>query len=94
MADTITDNVAASRFELAIGDLVAFVDYRQSGAALVLAHAEVPRELEGRGIGSRLVRGVLELARARGERLVPRCPFIAHYIERHPEYADLVAAGP
>lgn len=92
MGDTISDDAAASRFELAIGDAIAFVDYRRTGAVLVLTHAEVPPALEGRGIGARLVRGVLELVRTRGERVVPRCPFVARYIERHPEYRDLVDA--
>ena len=93
MGDMVTDDPAASRFEFAVDGAVAFVDYRRTDAVLVLTHAEVPPELEGRGIGSRLVHGVLELVRARGERVVPRCPFIARYIERHSEYADLVEAG-
>ncbi len=92
MGDTISDDAAAGRLELEIGDAIAFVDYRRTGTVLVLTHAEVPPALEGRGIGARLVRGVLELVRARGERVVPRCPFIARYIERHPEYRDLVDA--
>ena len=91
MADTITDNTAASRFELALEGGPAFVTYRRAGALLVLTHAEVPQRLEGRGVGTRLVRGALELIRARGETFVPRCPFIARYVERHPEYRDLVA---
>jgi len=93
MGDTITDDAAASRFELAIGDAIAFIDYRRTGNLLVLTHAEVPAALEGRGIGSRLVQGALELVRARGERVVPRCPFIARYLERHPEYQDLVGTA-
>jgi uncharacterized protein len=91
MAETITDHAAASRFELALEGGLAFVDYRRAGAVLILTHAEVPQSLEGRGVGSRLVQGVLELIRARGETFVPRCPFIASYVARHPEYRDLVA---
>jgi hypothetical protein len=91
MHDTVTDDAASGRFELALGDAVAFVSYRRDGAVLHLTHAEVPPSLEGRGVGSRLVRAVLELVRARGERVVPRCPFIAHYLERHAQYRDLVA---
>lgn len=91
MADTITDNTAASRFELALDGGTAFVDYRRLGAVLVLTHAEVPAHLEGRGVGSRLVGAVLELVRTRGETVVPRCPFIVRYLERHPAYRDLVA---
>ena len=93
MQDTITDDAAAGRFELVVGDAVAFVRYRRDGRVLHLTHAEVPPRLEGRGVGSRLVGGVLELVRARGEKVVPRCPFIAQYLERHAEYRDLVAGA-
>jgi predicted GNAT family acetyltransferase len=51
----------------------------------------VPKELNGRGIGSRLVRGVLDIARAEGLKVRPLCPFVAAYIDKHPEYADLRA---
>jgi predicted GNAT family acetyltransferase len=49
----------------------------------------VPKELEGRGIGSALIRGVLDTARAQGLKVKPVCPFAKAYVERHPEYADL-----
>lgn len=91
MNDTVTDNVAASRFELALGADLLFIDYRRQGDVLVLTHAEVPPALAGRGLGSRLTRAVLELVLVRGERIVPRCPFIAHYITRFPQYEGLVA---
>jgi len=91
MDDAITDDAAAGRFELALDGGVAFVAYRREGAVLFLTHAEVPAGLAGRGLGSRLVRAVLELVRGRGERVVPRCPFVARYVARHPEYSDLVA---
>ena len=91
MTETVTDRSEGERFELAVDGAVAFVDYRRSGDVLVLTHAEVPAHLEGRGVGSRLVGAVLDLVRSRGERVIPRCPFIAHYVERHPEYRDLLA---
>jgi len=90
MDETFTDNATASRFELALGDAVAFIDYRRRGGVLVLTHAEVPPALGGRGVGSRLTALALELVRSRGERVVPSCPFIAQFIARHPEHADLV----
>jgi predicted GNAT family acetyltransferase len=55
-----------------------------------LTHTEVPQELSGRGIGSRLARGVLDDIRAAGLKVVAKCPFMAGYIGKHPEYADLV----
>ena len=93
-SSSVRDNPSRQRFELQVGDRLAFLDYRRHGAALALVHAEVPRELEGRGIGSALVRGSLELARTAGERVLPQCPFVARFMERHPEYEDLRASGP
>ncbi len=52
-------------------------------------HTEVPKELGGKGIGSALARGLLDIARAQGLKVVPKCPFVAGYIGKHPEYADL-----
>lgn len=94
----VLDNAARARFELLLeGDAIAFIDYRDQAVApgaarvRVLTHAEVPHALRGRGIGARLARGALDLIRARGERLVPRCPFIVDFLRRNPEYLDLLA---
>ena len=56
----------------------------------MLIHTEVPAELAGRGLASRLARTALNLARDRGVKVVVRCPFVTEYIARHPEYHDLV----
>ena len=87
----VRDNPAASRFEMASGDAVAFVEYRRAGDRIVLTHTEVPAALSGQGVGSKLVRGALDAVRAEGLRVVPRCEFVAAYIERHPEHRDLLA---
>ena len=87
----ITDNAAASRYELDVDGTAAFVEYARAGDAIVLVHTEVPEALAGQGVGSRLAKAVLERVRAHGGKVVPRCEFIASYIERHPEYRDLVA---
>jgi predicted GNAT family acetyltransferase len=87
----VTDNTAASRYEMAIDGKLAFVAYRRREGVLSLDHAEVPRELEGRGIGSALVGATLDAIRAQGLKVIPRCPFIAAFIERKPEYQDMVA---
>jgi predicted GNAT family acetyltransferase len=89
--ERIHDNTAAHRFELAADGHTAYTEYRLVGRRLVLLHTEVPEELRGRGIGSRLARGELDLARERGLEVVPLCPFIAAYVRRHPEYLDLVS---
>ncbi|WP_395672599.1 GNAT family N-acetyltransferase [Inquilinus sp.] len=91
MAD-VTDNPALSRYEMAVDGVTAFVEYSRDGDVLALTHTEVPEALSGRGVGSALARGTLDQIRAAGLTIRPLCPFIAAYIERHPEYADLVAA--
>lgn len=90
MADII-DNKEEGRFELPTGGGVAFSEYSLSDGVLTVKHTEVPQELEGQGIGSQLARGVLEAARARGLKVVARCPFVKAYMKRHPEYDDLHA---
>ncbi len=88
----VKDNQAASRFEMASGGAVAFVEYeRAGGGRIALLHTEVPEALSGQGIGSKLARGVLDALRAEGAKIVPRCEFVAAYVERHPEYRDMVA---
>ena len=90
----VKDNPAASRFEMASGDAVAFVEYERAGdGRIALLHTEVPEILSGQGVGSKLVRGTLDALRGSGVKVVPRCGFVAAYIERHPEYRDLLDDG-
>jgi predicted GNAT family acetyltransferase len=88
---TVRNNVEAQRYELEVDGHVAFVSYRRSCGVVSLDHTEVPPALGGRGVGSTLVKGMLDLARSEGLKVVPQCPFIAAYIEKHPEYRDLVS---
>ena len=89
----VVDNPARRRYEAYVGDAPAgFVTYVARPGSLVLVHTEIDAAVEGHGVGSRLAAGVLDDIRARGLRVVPRCPFIAAFIGRHPEYADLVEA--
>jgi predicted GNAT family acetyltransferase len=83
----VVDVPAASRFEGSVdGAMVGFVAYRRDAAsgALRLMHAEVSADLQGRGIGSALVRGVLEELAARGERIVPVCSFVRSFVRDNP----------
>ena len=89
----LSDNTAESRFELNVEGAVAFADYEMDGDTLVLTHTEVPAALSGKGIGSALARGVLDDARRRGLKVLPRCEFMAAYIARHPEYRDVLASA-
>ena len=87
---TVRDNTERHRFELDAEGRVAFSNYRRAGTTLTVMHTEVPKELNGKGIGSALARGLLDIARAQGLSVIPLCPFLAKYIARHPEYADLL----
>ncbi len=91
MSNAVRDNAQAHRFELDVDGAIAFSNYRRAGNVLTVLHTEVPAALNGRGIGSRLVAGILDLARAQGLKVVPVCPFVKAYIERHAEYTDLLA---
>lgn len=80
------------RFELELdGELAGFITWRERDGVLDLLHTEVDERYEGRGLGGRLVRGALDDVRAQGGRIVPSCSFVAAWLKRHPEYADLVA---
>jgi uncharacterized protein len=80
----------AERFEIHVDEEVAFLAFRISGSAMAVTHTEVPRALRGKGLGEALARAALDDARARGLTVKPYCPFVARYIEGHPEYAALV----
>ncbi len=87
----LTNNAASGRFEMTVGGAVAVVEYARRGEDTIeLMHTEVPQALAGQGVGSRLAKAVLEKARTDALRVIPSCPFLAAYIERHPEYRDLV----
>ena len=96
MSDLVVrDNPAELRYEaLRDGKLVGHIRYRTEPGVVVLVHTEVDEAVEGTGVGSELVHGALDDIRARGLRLVAVCPFVAAYLRRHPEDADLVGADP
>jgi len=92
MQRPVRDNPALGRYEMEVeGGGVAFATYRADAGTVVINHTEVPVALRGRGLGDQLVRGVLDLVRASGRKVVPRCGFVADYMRRHAEYHDLVA---
>jgi predicted GNAT family acetyltransferase len=91
----VVDNVEASQYEVLVdGKSVGFAAYRHSDDVVLLPHAEVHAEFNGQGIGSALARGALDDIRRQGLRAVPLCPFIVDYVQRHPEYDDMVAPLP
>jgi predicted GNAT family acetyltransferase len=91
MTGTVRNNTARSRYELDVDGFTAYVSYHSEGDAISLDHTDVPKELGGRGVGSALAKGTLEIIRQTGGKVIPRCSFIAGYIEKHPEYRDLVS---
>jgi predicted GNAT family acetyltransferase len=89
----VTDNPAQHRFEAHVdGALAGFAAYRFRGNHIVFTHTEVDPAYEGQGVGGVLARGALDQVRAAGEHdVVALCPFISAWIERHPDYQDLLA---
>ncbi|GAA1911500.1 GNAT family N-acetyltransferase [Nocardioides hwasunensis] len=94
MATEFADAPDRQRYELrSDGELVGLIDYRLRDGVITLVHTEVLPAFSGQGHASTLARGALDDARARGLAVVPSCPYVAAYITKHPEYADLVRAG-
>jgi len=90
----VTDNPGRSRFEARVdGELAGFAAYEPTDDLIIFTHTEVFDAFEGQGVGSALARGALDAVRAGGTRKVlPRCPFIRAWIEKHPDYQDLVGS--
>ena len=87
----VVDAPEASRYELRLGDrVIGFAAYRRRNDRIVFIHTEVDSSYEGRGLGNRLAEAALEDVRGKGLVAVPLCPFIARYIQQHPEYNELV----
>jgi uncharacterized protein len=90
MIDAIRNNTHLDRFELDADGHTAVTYYKKAPGVITFTHTEVPPELSGRGIGSRLARGALESVRAQGLKVVAKCPFIGSFIAKHPEFNDLL----
>jgi hypothetical protein len=88
----VRHDAGRQRFEVVVDGVRAELDYEQRGGTLCLIHTGVPPEIGGRGVGGELVRAALDYARAKGLKVVPSCAYAASYIERHPQYRDLLAA--
>src|SRR3954462_14640478 len=90
---TVANNETAQRYEARVDGQLAVIIYQQVGDRIVFIHTEVPEALEGHGIAGKMAQVALDDARARRLEVIPQCPFVASYIRRHPEYADLVPPG-
>jgi predicted GNAT family acetyltransferase len=90
-APSVTDVTDQHRYEIRLdGQLAGFAIYHRRGGRVYLVHTEIDPAFEGKGLGSALAKGVLDAERALAEPVVPLCPFMRSYIDRHPDYADLV----
>ncbi len=88
---TVVDEPDQHRYEIRLGEeLAGFAIYHRRGGKAYFVHTEIDPAFEGKGLGSTLAKGALDAERALGEPVVPLCPFIRAYIDRHPEFADLV----
>ena len=90
MIVNITDDTKQHRFEMQIGNTIAFVNYKIEGDRYLLIHAEVPTELNGQGYGSKLAQGVYQTIKDKGARATPLCSFMVHYAKQHPEFQGLL----
>jgi hypothetical protein len=91
---TVTDHPEAHRLEAQIGSQVAYAAYEITPDTIFFTHTKVPEALRHHGIATQLVEAGVNLARSRGLKIVPKCPFFTAYFAAHPELSDLLAAPP
>jgi predicted GNAT family acetyltransferase len=89
MTDVI-NNKAHHRYELAVDGHIAATYYQIADGVITFVHTEVPPELGGKGVGSRRSQGALDQVRADGVKVIAQCPFVKGWIDKHPDYADLL----
>jgi uncharacterized protein len=90
MTDTVVNNRTQHRYELAVDGHVAATYYELADGVITFVHTEVPSELGGKGIGSKLIKGALDQVRSDGLKVIAQCPFVKAYIDKHPDTADLL----
>jgi uncharacterized protein len=86
----IVNNKPQQRYELAVDGHIAATYYKVEGKIITFVHTEVPPELSGKGIGSKLIRGALDQVRAEGFKVIAQCPFVKAFIEKNADYQDLL----
>jgi predicted GNAT family acetyltransferase len=91
---TVADNPSASRFEITVdGKVAGFSEYQRSDGEIEFTHTVIDDAYEDQGLGSKLVKAALDNVRGDGVQVVATCSFVKGYIQRHREYADLLAPG-
>ena len=92
MTNTVSLNVDKQRYEIFVdGTLAGLTQAVEDGEVVTMPHTKVFDEFEGQGLASVLVTGALDDIRARGLKIVAECPYVANFVVKHPEYADLLA---
>jgi uncharacterized protein len=86
----IVDNRTRHRYELAVDGHIAATYYAIADGVITFIHTEVPPELGGQGIASKLIRGALDQVRAEGLKVIAQCPFVKAFIDKHADYQDLL----
>ncbi len=93
-AVSVVDAPERHRFEVSVdGATVGFCDYADEAGVRAFPHTEVDEAYGGRGLATVLIRTALDASRVAGLTVRPQCAAVRHFIDKHPEYADLVAAG-
>ncbi|WP_213741828.1 GNAT family N-acetyltransferase [Bradyrhizobium sp. dw_411] len=86
----VVNNISKHRYELAVEGHIAASYYTLADGVITFVHTVVPPELGGKGIGSKLIRGALDQVRSDGLKVIPECPFVKAFIEKHAAYQDLL----
>jgi uncharacterized protein len=90
MSDSVIDNAAANRFELKVGDHMAFAEYEKDGSTLSLTYVFAPEPLRGSGAAGRLMEGLSAMAGIKGQKIIPVCPYAVAWYKRHPQFHNLL----
>jgi hypothetical protein len=91
MTTEVRDNPTSQRFEIIVdGEVAGFTQYVRRDGKAVFSHTEVGDAYEGQGLASKLVKGALDAVRGWNEPVVPECSYVAGWIDKHPDYRDLV----
>jgi uncharacterized protein len=88
---TVTDNTSRHRFELEENGETAFANYHRDGQHVVIPHVEAPVALRGTGTASRLMQGIVDMARAQKLKITPTCSYATAWFRRHKEAGDILA---
>jgi predicted GNAT family acetyltransferase len=92
MTNSVVHNTDQHRYEIVVDGVVAgFAEAREDGDIVTMPATEVLDEFQGQGLAGQLVGEALDDIRSRGKKIVPACPYVARFVDKHPEYADLVA---